>query len=375
MALPVLMQKLFENSGAGPKIRSDILPEVEAGVMTINGKKPDGSGNLAIDVGVKTVNSQAPDSQGNIEVQAGHALGDTWISFDSTVPAGGVPFCGQLVNRTMWADLFAWVTEQGKIKTESEWQEYANAHGGNCPFYSDGDGSGTFRMPKVAAYFKGAESASEDGTWVAEGLPNIEDEVAGAASGLSVGAFQDGDEAIDTKTSGASVGEHFGRGVNFSASFSNSIYGASEHVTPETCVVLVGVWALGKVATTGSSTIDAVASAVASIETNMNKKLPDTTVHIVETWIAEDGNSWYRKYSDGWIEQGGYSVKAGASTTLTFPTAFIKATSYTVQAICYTPSGQGYMTELAVRNYTASTVRLESHENIHKGFFWFACGH
>lgn len=374
MALPVLMQKLFENSGAGPKIRSDILPEVEAGVMTINGEKPDGSGNLAIDVGVKTVNSQAPDSQGNIEIQAGHALGDTWISFDSTVPAGGVPFCGQLVNRTMWADLYAWATAQGKVKTETEWQEYATAHGGNCPFYSGGDGSGTFRMPKVAAYFRGAESADEGGTWVAEGLPNIEGTVGYfRADG---GAFATADRAfsLNNVKSGTSYNGNSmvnGRSAEFNAQNSNPIYGNSDHVTPETCVVLVGVWALGKVATTGSSTIDAVASAVASIETNMNKKLPDSTVHIVETWKAEDGNSWYRKWSDGWIEQGGEESRSNDTEshllTLNIPFArtdyFIALTGRRTTA---SQTGWFYYHTKTTTSFSAVVTQ--------PGFCWYACG-
>jgi hypothetical protein len=28
---------------------------------------------------------------------------------------------------------------------------------------------------------------------------------------------------------------------------------------------------------------------------------------VVESWRADDGSSWYRKYSDGWVEQGGIS--------------------------------------------------------------------
>lgn len=30
-----------------------------------------------------------------------------------------------------------------------------------------------------------------------------------------------------------------------------------------------------------------------------------TFPHIVESFVSSDGLSWYRKYSDGWIEQGG----------------------------------------------------------------------
>ena len=41
----------------------------------------------------------------------------------------------------------------------------------------------------------------------------------------------------------------------------------------------------------------------------------------VGSWTS--GTSWYRKYSDGWIEQGGRASNNG--TNLTFPTAFTNA--------------------------------------------------
>lgn len=57
--------------------------------------------------------------------------------------------------------------------------------------------------------------------------------------------------------------------------------------------------------------------------------LPSTpSAYITETWKSTDGTSWYRKWSDGWIEQGG-SYKTDsiywASITLTVP---MKTTHY-----------------------------------------------
>ncbi|MBQ3350252.1 MAG: hypothetical protein IJG38_07620 [Thermoguttaceae bacterium] len=47
-------------------------------------------------------------------------------------------------------------------------------------------------------------------------------------------------------------------------------------------------------------------------------------VTVVETY--HDGNNWYRKYSDGWIEQGGYesisSMTQYGTKTITFITPF-----------------------------------------------------
>lgn len=38
--------------------------------------------------------------------------------------------------------------------------------------------------------------------------------------------------------------------------------------------------------------------------------------YVVETGQSEDGNQWYRKWSDGWIEQGGI-ITSGTDATVT----------------------------------------------------------
>lgn len=35
--------------------------------------------------------------------------------------------------------------------------------------------------------------------------------------------------------------------------------------------------------------------------------MPDTADYVIETWRADDGTAWYRKYKSGWVEQGGRS--------------------------------------------------------------------
>lgn len=200
-----------------------------------------------------------------------HAIGETWISFDSSIPAGGVPFCGQLVSRAAWADLFAWATAQGKVKTETEWQAHASANGGNCPYYSSGDGSTNFRMPKIVGYMKGTNSVSEAGTYSAEGLLNIEGQLGlygtEKAYCSAAGAFSKNARAM-SYGSGHSAGD--GLIADFSAENSNPIYGNSEHVTPETYNVIVGVYAVGIVTRTGSTDLDAVLTGIAQAEETAN---------------------------------------------------------------------------------------------------------
>lgn len=111
-----------------------------------------------------------------------HSVGEEWCSFTGTVPVGGVRYAGQMVTRETYADLWAYVQAQGLVKTEAEWQTLSAS--GDVPYYSDGDGSTTFRMPKksdstegVYAFGEIANSGELDATTLATGLARVEAEV------------------------------------------------------------------------------------------------------------------------------------------------------------------------------------------------------
>ena len=87
--------------------------------------------------------------------------------------------------------------------------------------------------------------------------------------------------------------------------------------------------ALETVTNVGNTDIADVLSAVASVESNLSAKLETSTVHIVETWSS--GASWYRKYSDGWIEQGGTAKSWSGVSDVTFSKSFSN-TNYQVVA-------------------------------------------
>lgn len=82
-------------------------------------------------------------------------------------------------------------------------------------------------------------------------------------------------------------------------------------------------------------------------------------------------NSWYRKYSDGWIEQGGKTT-GSSGFTLTFPLAFSN-TNYSF--VCNTQgnsTGYGYKRSAWISSRTATTVHLGSDAG--DPAVWYACG-
>lgn len=303
-----------------PKAINDNLyasKSIDVGVTSFNGSK----GAVTYTAPVVSVNGQT----GAVNVPTGHNVGEEWVSYLGKIPAGGVPYCGQTVSRSVYADLWAYAQAQGLVKTESEWQSWASSHGGNVPYYSSGNGSTTFRMPSIKGYIKGASSQSESGSYVAEGLPNISGRAGCQYVGRSHDRVEEGALFTSDYLKGAQGNDGTtGTAINIDASRSSSIYGNSDHVTPETSVVMFGVYAFGEITNTGSLDAYTLATGLARVESNMVDK---TSAHITETWSS--GTSWYRKYSDGWIEQGG--VAQGVSGTITLYVK-MKDTNYSIIA-------------------------------------------
>lgn len=82
----------------------------------------------------------------------GDNVGDVTFSIAPTIPANKHELDGSQELRTDRTALWAWLEAHPEwLKTETEWQEIANANGGRCNYYSKGDEWSNFRYPKVIA--------------------------------------------------------------------------------------------------------------------------------------------------------------------------------------------------------------------------------
>lgn len=96
------------------------------------------------------------------------------------------------------------------------------------------------------------------------------------------------------------------------------------------------------------------------------------------TVVAEyySANSWYRKYSDGWIEQGGtFTARAdrkNGSKNVALPIAFSSA-CYSVAALHEEGSSSGYTSGDDSRQYT-TTIRVSNVTNTNVVFTWSTSG-
>ena len=95
------------------------------------------------------------------------------------------------------------------------------------------------------------------------------------------------------------------------------------------------------------------------------------TAHITRTWIND--TSWYRKYSDGWIEQGGeFTKNRDTNITVTFPVAF-RNTNYTIATSQYAQqTGNPPICSFTAKTNTGFTHNYGSWGS---KWGWFACGY
>lgn len=286
-------------------------------------------------------------------------LGFHYLHPYGTVPADSIICNGATYSRALYKDFFDYITTQGWVKTEAEWQEIATRDNGFCPFYSSGDGSTNFRTPKFAPYQQVAMGVAQTTTYHQAGLPNI------------TGYWNTrGPEMTENPAGGAfsteEGSEDYGYGhskgglspkLKIDASRSSPIYGRSSTVQPESHEWVMCVVAYGIATNVGSVDIQNVMSAVNAVQAQVGE-IPTPKAYVTKTWRSEA--QWYRRWSDGWLEQGGrleLEVWTGGdnpSRTFSLPTAFSNTTYTTVVT---GEGGYGWAT-LKVDSKTTSSVTV-----------------
>lgn len=285
--------------------------------------------------------------------------------------------------------------------------------------------SDTFRLPSFKGYLK-ADSGSG---YIKQGLPNIKGSIQ-ANTNDTVTAYT-GAFYADTASSGGGDTGGSGGFARFDASRYNAIYGRSSNVTPETSKIVVGVYAFNTVV--NGTIFDAADEITSDILVSIAKPFlhigypyadssgallslrsinyannPGGFELIVDdgtnqksligkadgtfTWTGKpvitltsswrSGKNWYRKYSDGWIEQGGV-INYGSGATkwnksVSLNTSFT-TTNYNVITTVYDgdPSGDRYQQNVAnIISLTTSSFKVyQCGSDAIQYLFWYACGY
>lgn len=199
-------------------------------------------------------------------------LGFHYLHPYGTVPADSIICNGATYSRALYKDFFDYITTQGWVKTEAEWQEIATRDNGFCPFYSSGDGSTNFRTPKFAPYQQVGMEVAKATTYHQAGLPNSEGRFnlgspAYYGDNATSGMCTRSEEESVNKWGGLTDGAwRYGRTYKVSLKDGNPIYGRSDTVQTESHEWVMCVVAYGVATNVGSVDIQNVLSAIAQVQ-------------------------------------------------------------------------------------------------------------
>lgn len=331
---------------------------------------------------IPTKTSQLTNDSGFLissDIKATLPMGHLFAWPYQTPPDGAIQCSGTTYNRALYKDFFAYATSKGWVKTESEWQSIANSNGGFCPYYSQGDGSTTFRTPKFAPFMQIAIAGSRAGNYHQAGLPNIKGTFNASqladGSDYASGALISGGSA--PKGTPASTSDSVQNGFSFDASKSNAIYGRSNTVQPESHEWMICVVVAGQATNLGSVDMADVLTTVAKVQADVSQVLADVdaiprpNAYVTETWHS--GTEWYRVWSDGWIEQGGH----GTGSACTFSKPFSnKDYTFNVQPSNGYTSHPDWIAAYENRpSRTTTGTKLSLYEGGDQGWDWRASGY
>ena len=263
---------------------------------------------------------------------------------DSYVPNGAVPADGAEYTREQFREFYDTYLAGGRLLTCTYAAFAAQvALTGNCAKFALDTTAQKFRVPllKNGDSITQAASASELGKSYKAGLPNVRGEISLFAIGSSNFAplaetaqvappFYKGSGWASSPAGTSSAG----RGLGIDLSLSSAVFRdgittvLDEQIRLRHFVVLAS-------AQNNASVFDwanYMAGLAGKLNADMSNR-PAWSPYLVSTWT--NGTSWYRKYSDGFIEQGGYmGVTGTTSFTVTFPTPFAGA-SYVLNVYAF----------------------------------------
>ena len=135
----------------------------------------------------------------------------------------------------------------------------------------------------------------------------------------------------------------------------------------------------------GDPALDDVKSALATIQAQLSQL--ENRRYVKETGKSSDGTSWYRVWSDGWIEQGGkINVPTGSGASKFASLTFNKPFSNTNYILSLTVNNGASGTTpneyrdaiVTFQNPTAETVIVWMYDSNNSGSLnvdWYACGY
>lgn len=124
----------------------------------------------------------------------------------------------------------------------------------------------------------------------------------------------------------------------------------------------------------GDPTLDEIKLALATIQAQLGQL--ESRRYVKKTGKSSDGTSWYRKWSDGWIEQGGYVSKTGSGTLTTqFNHPYKEIPLVSVTNVSTNEDARYAYSHTSISEVTITNFSKVYWEDQGGSFYWYACGY
>ena len=322
-----------------------------------------------------------------------HSVGEEWVSPTNEIPNGGVPYSGQTVTRVTYSALWDYVQEKGLVKTESEWQTLSNS--GDVKYFSDGDGSTTFRMPKISGIMHGiyafgqtTELGELDATTLATEIANVDNNKLSLSGGTMTNAikFSKADaieRTVDNSYTAIRGGSAYAKGASLVLYGKDEADGSRFRLIAhdgEKSPNLIGksdgalTWDGNDIITSAGGFLSGALEF--SSTDGMIRKTNDTTRMVIRGSTAfEGGGSLYLNGKSYSSNAGGFQIYAHDGTTskclLGLPDGTLKwdgksvtkkfVGPTTVSSASYTATNDGFL--IGVRSNTANAITMKGYSN------------
>ncbi len=194
---------------------------------------------------------------------SGDSVGSIKPWLVKSIPAGWLDIStGAMVSRATYPELWAWVQANAPLISEADWQTQANAQS-SVGAFSTGDGSTTFRLPRIVDYVRGGILA-DVGNWQGDAIRNITGSLTNNSEGMTqanisqtecLGAMRIS-EAKTVSSYGSSNGENTTK-ISFDASL---VVPVADENRPKTIKMIYCIKAFGTPVNQGLIDITALAN-------------------------------------------------------------------------------------------------------------------
>lgn len=303
------------------------------------------------------------------------------------VPENSLPCDGSEYTQSQFNDLYTDWLVGGRLNTctYEEYQSDIDTYG-KCAKFGLDSTSGKFKVPTIpnGTHIQQAMSDDELGKSYNAGLPNIEGSFHpsrpnnnalmkfGASSNSFVdGAFYLGNQA-NCSTAQETSNSWYGGDLCFDASRSNPIYSNNVETVQTEAVALryFVVVATGAINESEMNWSEWATGLQGKLNTDHSN---DTKPYVTETY--ENGTSWYRVWSDGWCEQGGYANFTETNTTVSLMKSYIDTNYSLIHSDYRSAYLSNWQANTVLISKTLNSFIIGSSYSNGDGIYWQAKGY